>query len=355
METTIIHTYKEVQIMSVTLLPDGSCRRGDPWMYHKRDVINKMACYHPFTIWDLVSELYGETECASIAPGSKLFVSKDCKTGRDTFRNSGYKIKLDPNDADAIVVPDVKAEYYHQMPCNIVAKDEQNDDLYLISVRKNGYDKPQLTVEDYERVCNYLRNAMGLVPDEAQVRDVNVVFIPKCKELQDVMQNNCLNVPYIQESKVPITPSTTISPETLVFWENIDDKNLLVRTICTSDWNKYPITMLAFLCCQVNSPNWFTYASNDFRRILQSLGYQPYSSLRHYIKDKFISPQDYDMLQRYIYFKLGIDEKGGVVDAKMFGTIHPDLVPFLQRRVALKPLEIPTQMKIAQLFNAIES
>lgn len=353
---TIIHTYKEVYISQIKLYTDGSCRKYNTYVYHIRDVINKMACVNVDNNWDLVSDLSEETSNTSFSPGSSLYVASECKTGRDTFRNSGYSITRSPDKADAIVVPDVRADFYHKMTCNMIAYDEKNDFLYLVGIDKPGYLVSQLTDNDLANVSTFLKNE-GLTPDEIQRENITVWFVPKCDELIDVMKGQGYNKPYIQESKVPLKTSTTISPETLVFWENIEDMNLLVRTICTSDWAKYPITTLAFLACCKDHGNLYNYANNDFRRILKAIGYEGYGNREYWgWNNRYISPEDYDMLQAYLYYKLGLEEKGGLVSAKKFEAIIPSyLRPFLKRANVLKPMPIPAAMKLSNISSLAES
>ncbi len=348
----VIHTYDEVYTCNITLYSDGNCKKRDLVMYHYRDVINKMACIN-LSCGNLPTELFCETSNTSFAPGSSLYVASECKTGRDTFRNSGYSITRSPEKADAIVVPDVRAEYYYCHSCNMVGYNSGNKYLYLINIEKPGYLITQLTDEDLNHVRKFLANE-NIEADDIQRAKIDVWFLPKCDELKDVLQGKKLqNIPYIQESKVPIKASTQFTPETLVFWENIDDKNLLVRTICTSDWMDYPVTLLTFLTCFKKETNWYNYANGDFRRILKSIGYESYYDPRYNLDDdRSITPKDYEMLQSYILYKLGLEATGGFVSATQFEKIVPDaLQKFMRRAVALKPLDIPVRMKLGQIAN----
>ena len=357
---TKIHTYKEVYISHVVIKANGTCEKYPGYMYHRREVINKMACYHPYECQKLPTELYWWTDTRAdnnVCPPARLFVSSKCATGRDTFRNSGYEIKLDPGKADAVIVPDVMPERYHNMECNLVAKDEENDELYLISIEKSGYSSNSLDMNDIDMVRTFLTNAYHLTVDDTRLIKLNVWFIPKCDELKDIMQNTALNIPYIQESKLAVKASTNICPETLVFWENIDNKNLLVRTICTSDWQQYPITLLIFLDTIVDSRryNWYNYANNDFRRILQQIGYRDYCTIENTLDGKWISEKDYAMLQSYIYYKMGVDENnGGFVNPSVWDKLPDVMKRLVQRKVAVKPFTPPTGMRIAELLNVLQ-
>ena len=347
---TNIHTYKELYTLTVEVRGDRSCcvPFAGKMKYHIRDVINKMACYFPYTQGDLISSIYHATKTTNIAPGSSLYFAGECKTNRDVFRNSGYSIVRDPDKADVTVVPDIRASYYHSLKCNIVAKDEANDELYLVTIDKLGYGNNTFDVEDIEAVRDYLKDVKKLTPDKSQSTNLTVWFIPKCDELADVMNDKYPSRVYCQENKIPIKAPTKISPETLIFWENIDDMNLLARTMCTSDWRDYPVTTLVFLCIKSSKPetNLNVAMTNDFRNLTRTINWVSWYGLESNLCDVNISPKDYAMLQSYIFAKMKLDENGGIVPAKIFNSIPQALRNLLQFRVAIKPMTIPSKMSI---------
>lgn len=344
----IIHTYKEVYMDDIRLYSDGHCSPLNSYKYHIREVINKMACF--VEDGDLLSQVYEETEDTSFAPGSSLFVASECKIGRDTYRNSGYSITRDRGKANAIVVPDIKNTYFHWVNCNIVAYDEAKDELHLVSMRKSGYANDSIELEDIARVRKYLAETLNMKPDCADVANLKVWFIPKCDDLAALMKGTGLSVPYCQESMVPIQASTQISPETLVFWENINDENLLTRTICQSDWCDYPVTLLVFLIAFKQNRNWYNFANQDFRRILNAIGYQAYRDLRYSITNNVvISPKDYAMLQSYLFYRYGVPETGGNMMAHKFSEVPDSLESLMRRTVLVKPMTIPVEMKLGDI------
>lgn len=340
----IVHDYSKLYYLNLNLYADGSCSRRSCWEYKRRVVTNKVATYIPDEDWDTIQTLYHLTEDVSFVSGAKLFVASECKISRDTFRTSGYTITRDKNKADVIVVPDVLRRNYYSSYCNFVAK--KNGNLYLINVEKCGWDSPSFDESDVYFVKKYLTEN-GFEPDDTQRTRIQVWFLPKCEEINEVLTGNELPVPYIQESLVPVTPSTTISPETLTFWENVTDNNLLARTICTSNWMKYPVTLLCFLVFFKGDVNWCNFNVGDgkssignFRRILEKIGYQ-YNYYKGWVfQNRIISPEDYAMLQSFLYFKLGIGEKGGFVTTSAMNQLAPELQEFLQTRIALAPLTL---------------
>lgn len=351
----ILHTYKETYIMAVRIDHNGNCRIRSEGELHIRDVINKMACFNPTSDYSFISELYEETCDKPIPPGAKLFVSSTCKTQRDIFRNSGYSIKMKPDDADAIVVPDVISKIYYHRNCNLVAMDANDENMFLISIEKYGhYIGDGITVDDIENVKRFLISLRNYKFDDTSLIDNDVWFIPKCEELKEVIlnQKRFPLVPYIQESLVPISASTKFSPETLMYWRSIakQDQELLARTICTSDWRDYPNTLLAFLHTNGETA-WNLVGNADFRNILRVIGYMNYYKLEDNLNDHDFKPKDYEMFQSYLYYLFGIDEeKGGVVDWRTIDSNNAwNMMKFLQRRYVFKPLKLASKTKASDI------
>lgn len=347
----ILHTFKETYVMTVKIEHNGNCRIRSENELHKRDVINKMACFNPTSDYSFPSELYEETDIQAVPPGAKLFVSSTCKTQRDIFRNSGYTIKLKPDDADVIVVPDIVPESYYNRTCNLVGMDANEENLFLITIEKPGYySGNEITVDDIENVKRFLVNLRNYKFDDSELIDKDVWFIPKCEELKEVIlnQKRFSLVPYIQESLVPINASTKFSPETLMYWRSIakQDQELLARTICTSDWRDYPNTLLAFLKTNGDTA-WNLVGNADFKNILRVIGYINWYNLEDNLNEHDFKPKDYEMLQSYLYYLFGIDqEKGGVVDWRTIDSNNAwALMKFLQRRYVFKPLKLTSKTK----------
>lgn len=355
---TKIHTYDELYLLRVNVGGDRSCRipYDGNMKYHIREVINKMACYFPYNQGDLVSCIYDATVPSCTPVAANLYFAKECKTNRDVYRNSGYSIVRDPDRADMVIVPDVDAKSYTSLNCNLVAKNETTNELYLVSISKSGYSSGQFDAADVDAVRAYLTDVKGFTVDNAQSTDLKVWFIPKCDQLCDVMNSVYPNRVYCQENKVAIKAPTHICPETLIFWENMTDMNLLVRTICTSDWRDYPITMLVFLSLKQDMPysQFNGYITNDFRGLTSNIGWTYWYALDSNLSGRSISPKDYEMLQAYLFAKMGLDEKGGVVSPKDFNRIPKELQQLLRFKVALKIQDIPGKLSCNNIRKLVE-
>ena len=354
---TTIHTYDELYLLEVGIRGNGSCYvpYDGEIVYHKREVINKMACYFPYVQGDLISTIYDLTVCRNVPVAADLHFAKECKVNRDVYRNSGYSIVRDPDKANVVVVPDIRADFYSKLHCNIVAKDESTNELYLVTIRKNGYSKGEFTSKDLDAVREYLKDVKGLTPDKAQCSDLDIWFIPKCDYLCDIMNSVYPNRVYCQENKIPIKAPTNICPETLLFWENMTDVNLLMRTMCTSDWRNYPITTMVFLCIKQGMPgtDFSTFMTNDFRTLTNAIGWTYWYNLESNLEGRSISPDDYKMLQAYLFAKIGVDENGGIVGQKDLNKVPKELQELLLFKVALKPQEIPSRVNLNVVRNLV--
>ncbi len=361
MEKTITYNYNGLRVVTLTVYGNGACDRSYCYEHRTRETINKIACYYPDSKNNFISELSFDTRAISITPKSRLFVAGECKVSRDTLRNSGYSIVRDKNKADIIVVPDIIPHQYEYKDCNMVAINDEKKIMYIVTIVKYGYGEGEEIGDNELQVAkNFLESSMKLTVFPNSVPNLRIWFLPKCEELTELMTGKNLNVPYVQGSKVPIVASTKISPETLVLWENIEDKNLFVRTICTSNWTEYPITILTLVAGIRNDVNWYNFATEDFRRILKSIdynynAYNPWYSSDEaralgFLQGKQISTKDYDMLQRYIYCRFGVDENGGLLTPAQWESLPFCIRNIMSRRISVKPFTLPTKMTCQDLI-----
>ena len=360
-----VETYtKLIGGVRLVLKANGSCYldTDDSYEIRKQYTINKMACYSTMGHGSvkMISYLV-ENTVDSVPPAAKLFVAKECKTQRDTFRNSGYSITINKEKGQVVVVPDVVPHKYGKRTVNLVAKDDENDVLYLIYIERRGFPSgSEIDLNDMEVARDFIIKDTGWRVEEMRATNVEITFIPRSEELKEILCDaKTLNVPYVQESHVPIIASTHFCPETLTLWENIEDTNLLTRTICTSDWMDYPITLLMFLYIyskrRGDSVFWGNEGNADFKRILNQIGYASvYLNEWNDVWRKDISAMDYDMLQKYIYYKLGIPETGGMVSAKEVNAIVPnELINYLQHKIVFKPMEIPSKTVLRSIKETL--
>ncbi len=290
---------------------------------------------------------------ADAAIGEKLYISPDCKTSRDLFRNSGYKLVRDKDKADRIVVPAFRDEY-PRYTYEFILFDPGTGQLTLFSVFRNEGVRKALdhySEDDVQRTKEYLKFCYGdnceFIVDSFQENDCYI--IPHYKDHIAMLNETGLSQKYIRETRVWLNCSTTISPETLRIWKASKDEEVVARAICTSNWQDYPITLCAFLYDKSSITG---HGGNNFRLVLQQIGYKPGYGLYDMIRDREVSPDDWNMLQRYMMMLMGLPEEGGVLRKGMLSKLpykYKDL--FLRQMTVVKPLYIKQPVALSVATN----
>lgn len=243
----------------------------------------------------------------------RLFISSGCKTPRDLFRNSNYQIVRDPNNADAVVIPIIPSRHIYTFRAGIVAL--ENNHLHLLTLEKSYC---TLTDEKTKEVItDYFVNKFSAKPEDVIVfceKSHQVRFIPNEKEYEEILQHITPKTVYVEETKVFINHPNKICVETLDIWEKFgkNNKDLAQKAIVSSNWSEYPVTLAFFL--YMNPEISIFSCTEGFRTILNAVDYDRSLYLETYLKGKFVSPQDWNMLQDYVLHKLGIDGDMGYVD-----------------------------------------
>ena len=110
---------------------------------------------------------------------------------------------------------------------------------------------------------------------------------------------------------VPLAGSTKITPENLLLWSKIPDRNLLEKTLLSSDWQKYPVTVCVFLAQEKAS--FARQFSPSGKVMLRAIHFDLMDRYRGSLGGQIVDPDDWNMLQDYITLRLGLMEKTGYV------------------------------------------
>ena len=280
----------------------------------------------------------------------KLYIVPGCKVPRDLYRNSGYSIVREQEKADWIVVPTLRDEntfYYY----NIICYDISTDSLYLYTIDK------QEEAEDgvlFEKIKEYLLKwnpDLVFYQDNIIYNDAVVQLIPKQEVYKDILLETYPNRQYCSELSVSLDYPNVINPETLMLWERRDDADLLTKTIVASDWKDYPATLCVFLATE--QPFLYMYGNDQFKFVLQQIGYKKHCSARRMIEGRVIEPKDWNMLQSYIMAKMNLDEKGGFVDFVDYNEVS-DYQKLFRRKMAVAPIKIDTPMRFENIVATIK-
>lgn len=314
-----------------------------------RDAVRKMACFR------LSGDEYGarsyidyNMDCA--AP-KKLYICPECRTPRDLFRNTGYKIVRDKESADAIVVPDASVINCMIQFANVAFLDKENLRLYLYTANKDWMPLSDNDVRiedgDLDKIKKaYLSNyGKDLSSDkyecffsEVQKR-FPVEFLPIIQEYKEILTGTRpKNYKYLSEGEIYINCPTEITPETLSIWHKTSDYNILANSIAASNWRDYPVTLFMFV--SIFKPNVSHYGGQKFKLVLDSIGYNYYESIDKLLLGRIIQPDDWNMFQEFLMTYLGVPEDGGF--GKKKGGPENNVLKYVRSRIAIKPLKINT-------------
>lgn len=303
---------------------------------------SEIDCYLPSEVID--ARLSINKDC--ITSISNLWVSPHCKMPRDLFRNSGYKLVRDRNNADALISPAIALDDYHTLTATIVAQDSSTDTLYLFRVT-GGSNELRSKCEDrlndnlWEDITGYLSERYGLEVLHSNLGDeITVEFLPKIDDWKEILVNN--NPNYISEFSIQMQYPVTISVESLQMWKHISDRELLAKTVSMSDWKYYPVTMMFFLNFECPDDLRY-YGGSSMELMLQHLEYDAYAPIDRCLEGRIVSPKDWNMLQDYIAAELNIPETGGFVDPNKYSFLK-EFSSALKQKLAVKPIKITQPM-----------
>jgi hypothetical protein len=282
--------------------------------------------------------------------GKSLFISKKSKISRDVLRNS-YKIKLDPASADYIVFPKLK-DIYHTC-ANLYGLDA-NGILWYSWIND---------VPDYHSNVDYIFQSAvdefcrrsGVKREDVHHKDdfsyATISYITACDEYKEMILNRSANRVYIPDVSVPFTPLNKITPQTLKIWSRISETNVLEKLIVGSDWQKYPTTLALFL--KEEQQDFESECGQQGKLVLDAIHYwenlKPgYGSIRR------VDPEDWNMLQSYIFYLMGLDEtKASYVNLSSFDNLPRSYRNFIKKAFAVQPVTINTSKTLTELYQAV--
>lgn len=313
-----------------------------------RDLNDKMAVFHTQFNYASVSGLKSRLRGGIFAMKGKqinsLFISRHCRLNRELFRSSGYKIVRDPDNADVIVVPDMNQLCKKQRTYVFDVMATRDGDCFLFSIYEGSlnvgkygqYDrdlvKHGLAADNYEVVSDLARTKC-----ECQI-------VPNYDEYRAMLESPDDGRLYRSELSVPLKTSTVITPEVLHIWSCSTDLKLLSSSILLSDWQRYPLTLASVLSDNkaLYSITSFRNLAPGFRAVLEAIEYRSYAHGLCDYSRREIQPQDWNMLQRYALYRLGLPEAGGFIDTNNDGTCNA--VTKLRMKFVVKPLFISEPM-----------
>ena len=326
-------------------------------VYRSREARNKLAC---FTTEDDGRDLASdELSCLvgaiNITPSARLFVTSKVRTARDLFRNSNYQIVRDPERADYVVIPELPTCCLELM-YDVAVLDNRSNALCLYSVERPSRMRTSQTNEfndkDFELIKEHFKERDVTIFGDGIKDGARVQFLPKIEEYKDMLLDVYPNRKYIFENDVTLTCPITISPEILELWSHYTEADLLAKAICNSDWKKYPFTLLYFLLKEKDEYAMQYCGGTNFKLVLDTIGYDRYTSFNTVVSGRSVEPDDWNMLQDYLMHKLHLPEMGGYITPQQYKDLedYRKLLPF---RVAVKPMKISSPIQYENLLTMV--
>lgn len=327
---------------------------------HRQEVFKKMAFFdgglvkYQNTPEYLIHRTCAQKQYKANYEGTKIYIDPKCRTPRDLFRQSKYKIVRNPDDANFFVVPETKKNYFY-MTFNVAGSSCGN--LYLYNVIFNSN---QLGCSQDERIDDAHFEAIKKAFDERGMTmltdDPNIkrycYFIPKYDIYEEILCNERPDRAYCTETYLYIDYPTEINLETLQLWSRYSSKDTdaLRKAILTSNWKDYPLTMLMFIE-RKNSDLAFQ-PDQQFKLVLDTIGYDHYHCINDECSGRMISPEDWKLAQEFIITNIGLPKEGGFISYEdLKKSDNSDLV---RRKVAIAPLHINKPMLFDDLLEILK-
>ena len=294
------------------------------------------------------------SDCCIGSGGKSLYIVEGCKRPRDLYRVSGYKLVNNPDNATCVVIPNLPKKPLY-LKYNVIALDRDTNNLYVYSVRSSRsstYD-PVYAKSDFELIQKYFKEwNMEYFHTEIQNDDTALLFLPKCDVYEKILTDKTYRSKYCfaLEEDVELRNPVTISVETLDIWSRMLDYDVLAQEIVTSNWEKYPITLLVFL--RIVKPSIRSASGTAIQNVLRTIEY-PEVNYFYTIKDRVVDPEDWNMLQRYIMHRLGVDEQGGYIDQDIRAN-NSMLLKFVKTAYCVAPSYISAPITVENIKHLTE-
>ena len=287
----------------------------------------------------LKSNLWRRTGVVDAVTGRAVYISKSSKLPRELVRQTGYKIVLDSDKADFIVIPNVKD--FDHASYSMLAHVKKNNMLLAFNVYGDDeYDDSQIDV-----FKDVIASAISVPQEEIdfyyqpKLARREISLVPKIEEYLYLIENwidkDVGWSKYVEEDNLYIKPGVEINPETLFVWRSCNDEDVLEKSIIQSDWKRYPITLGIFLLAE---KRYFVKSSDrsiPFKMIKESIHFESLSESNGLLPNYAIQPDDWNMLQSWIFAIAGIDGDKGYIPIEKFKDMSGFYRNFLLKRVAV--------------------
>jgi len=280
--------------------------------------------------------------------GKTLYVCKESHVPRALLRNSDYKITINRDNADFVVIPAPEEEDVSSRKFNIAYLIQGPDiaDLYYFTLNYPwGHDDDKADTEDIPKIKEAIKKRFPLLEDYTATFFGNdalslqtMYFLKSCQEVEDVLTGNIFDqelgrdkYEIVLDTQLNIDATTEISAEMLQIWSKMEDKNMLAKHIIGSNWQKYPCTISVFL-----KDNYvYAWGGEQMRYVTKSIDFEYYGYNEAFKHNQVIQPEDWNLLQDWIMLKAGMKPEGGYKVQRGEG-----LARFARYAECIKPFKI---------------
>ena len=257
--------------------------------------------------------------------GKTLYVCKDSHVPRALLRNAEYKITINRDNADFVVIPAPREEDVSTRMFNIIYTIQGPKHLALYYFTLNypwGHDEDKANLEDVEPIKEEIKKRIPADEDESfqffgtdELNLQTMYFLKDIQEYEDILTDAIRNpetdrdkYSIVLDTELNIDSTSEITPEMLQIWSKMDgDRHILAKHIIGSNWQKYPCTVSVI----IDDMNMCFYGGEQMRYVTRSIDFDYYRYNKTFRHDRLIQPEDWNMLQDWIMLKTGMKPEGG--------------------------------------------
>ena len=280
--------------------------------------------------------------------GDTLYVSSGSKIPRDLLRNSGYKITRDKDKADYVVIPEAETQSSYKG--------------YICALRDGGcfewYDLRDNHTSDNIRptglqldiIERRLKEQFSPIEVYKSVEGIKLTFTKDITEHEELFTGRAAK--YVLDTQVALVPSTTINPENLDIIARMPEFNAKMKILMSSDFQKYPYTMCKFFENTLALDYGYKYG-DQVNWMMKAVHYDQYDGRGCY--PQLVEPEDYNMLQDWIFYQLGVSGNAGLISPGKVGDLRTGYRESILRKTAVKKLKIDQPMSEESLKSLINN
>ena len=314
MSNYVTATYHNLWLQQLRVTPDTVYLRDAYKLSHRRIYKNKLLVALKATnkesyFLDPFQGINDRVRSASAVKDRSypLFITPECQMSRDIIRNSGYRITIDRDKADYVVIP--YKHVYEKYECDGFAR--KGNDIYIFHNKDLAlYAESTNTTAIRESLGQYGFTDIVLA---CELQSHAVYLIPNFPVYKEILDGEFPNTRYIFENKLELVPGIQMSIETLNVWKNVKDDNMRAKLLLNADWQHYPVTIMYF--CHKYWYEMIYYAGNaKVASMFQNLDWNSEDSIEtNLFRRRLIQPEDWNMLTKFVLSELNLPENGGFI------------------------------------------